>query len=104
VAPAANNAPANNAAANNAAANAAAANNAAANVAPVVAGFQQNNAPVVNGMQTLAGTAATQSDVAVAGVQTLPATSTVETASLAGAGLALIASGGSLLVIKRRRR
>jgi len=87
-----------------------AANNAANNNANVttpaapnaVAGFQSG--PAMNGTQTTAGAVnGMQTNGAVAGVQSLPSTSTAELQSLAGAGLALIASGGALM-IKRRRK
>jgi LPXTG-motif cell wall-anchored protein len=67
-----------------------------------VAGFQSGPA---NGSQTTAGAVnGTQSNGAIAGVQSLPSTSTAEVANLAGAGLALISMGSGVLVIKRRRK
>jgi LPXTG-motif cell wall-anchored protein len=79
-----------------------AANNANAPAANNVLGVQ--TPPMVNGTQTLPGAVNQQANGVVAGVQSLPSTSTAAAANLAGAGLALIASGGSILVIKRRRK
>ena len=96
---------------NNTAANmTVAANAAAAATVPaangVVNGVQTNGTPAaVNGTQTMGGAVAgAQTNGVVNGVGSLPSTSTAESLSLAGAGLALIASGGSMLVIKRRRK
>lgn len=65
-------------------------------------GFEQNSSGTSSGTSGMVG--GEQSNVIVAGVESLPSTSTAAVASLAGAGLALIASGGSLLVIRRRRK
>ena len=66
-------------------------------------GFQSNNTPA-NGTTTMPSAVnGVQTNGAVLGVQNLPSTSTAELSNLAEAGLALIASGGVLL-IKRRRK